>query len=76
MFGGFHYSFSDVNRNNLLILSSILQLTVAFSENCSYNEWVMVMVFKATFNNITIISWRLFFDGGNRSSRKLIGKKI
>ena len=30
---------------------------------------VMVMVFNATFNNISVISWQSFFCGGNRSTR-------
>jgi len=36
-------------------------------------SWVVVMVFKATFNNISVISWGISFIGGRNQSirRKL-----
>ena len=34
--------------------------------------WIRVIVFKVTFNNISVISWRSpsFIGGGNRGNRK------
>ena len=29
--------------------------------------WVMIMVFNATFNNISVISWRLLLDHARNS---------
>ena len=47
------------------VLTMIIKVSYKILSH-EYRGSVRVMVFNATFNNISVISWRSFIDGGNQ----------
>ena len=66
-----HISYSFVFTFHHNIHNQTIQRPFLLVTSITYQRWVRIMVFNATFNNISVISWRtVLIGGGIRINRR------